>query len=416
MSRPRSAAPAAARAALWGNLCVVLSGGPALAAEIEVLHYWISPSERAALDTIREAFERRGGQWIDEPAARSIDLRRRLVERAADGLPVPAFQWMGGEVEELRRLDAAVPVPGAAAWIDKLPESVRAQIMSDQQPYMAPVGIHIENKLWLSARLLAENGLPVPRSWDEVVAIGTTLAAKGVAPVVTGGEIWQQSLIVRAVLAESQSDEPNRTDAQTHWRRYVTSASFRRAVHHLAALKPLVRPPSRGDGWVDALVDVGEGRAAMTFMGDWAKGEYARHGMKVDKDVLCAVPPGNEKVMTLVVDGFAFSAADDRETLEAQRLLADTLMDPEVQLAFALDKGSAPTRKDVPPNRLDSCSVADRAKLEDPRVRKDQIRIDARRGVGALRVWDLLIRLLVDPALSEEEVLARIDRLAAEAE
>jgi glucose/mannose transport system substrate-binding protein len=40
----------------------------------------------------------------------------------------------------------------------------------------------------------------------------------------------------------------------------------------------------------------------------------------------------------------------------AQALLAETLMDKNTQLAFNLAKGSLPSRTDIAPENLDSCS------------------------------------------------------------
>jgi glucose/mannose transport system substrate-binding protein len=97
-----------------------------------------------------------------------------------------------------------------------------------------------------------------------------------------------------------------------------------------------------------------EGKAGVQFMGDWAKGEFLKAGLKPDQDFLCFRFPGTQGTVTFNSDQFAmFAVGGDRQS--AQIALASAIMSPSFQSAFNVVKGSVPARTDVPDADFDAC-------------------------------------------------------------
>jgi glucose/mannose transport system substrate-binding protein len=58
----------------------------------------------------------------------------------------------------------------------------------------------------------------------------------------------------------------------------------------------------------------------------------------------------------MTIDAFAFPKTDKPEQIQAQRKLADLMMDPTVQTEFTRYKGSVPSRLDANIAVLDRCA------------------------------------------------------------
>jgi glucose/mannose transport system substrate-binding protein len=95
----------------------------------------------------------------------------------------------------------------------------------------------------------------------------------------------------------------------------------------------------------------------MQIMGDWAKGEFTSAKKKPDTDFLCFAAPGTSDDFVFLVNSFSMFEQTDESARKAQAVLADAIMDPSVQTAFNIEKGSIPAVNDAPRDGLDSCAV-----------------------------------------------------------
>jgi glucose/mannose transport system substrate-binding protein len=112
-----------------------------------------------------------------------------------------------------------------------------------------------------------------------------------------------------------------------------------------------------GRDWNLATAMVINGKAGMQFMGDWAKGEFTNAGKKSGSDYICAAVPGTEKAYTFNVDSFVFfQQKGQKAATPGQLALAKTIMSPEFQEQFSLNKGSIPVRLGVPMDKFDDCA------------------------------------------------------------
>jgi glucose/mannose transport system substrate-binding protein len=104
-------------------------------------------------------------------------------------------------------------------------------------------------------------------------------------------------------------------------------------------------------------------------MGDWAKGEFTAAGQTPGKEYGCTVLSDHGVAYVMGGDVFAFPRQNGSSALnKSQQVLADVLLNPKVQLAFAQKKGSIPVRLDVNTSSLDACAQKAEHWIADPKA------------------------------------------------
>jgi glucose/mannose transport system substrate-binding protein len=91
-------------------------------------------------------------------------------------------------------------------------------------------------------------------------------------------------------------------------------------------------------------------------MGDWAKGEFTAAGKVPGEDYICAAAPGTADDFTFNIDSFVMFDLDNKDLQAGQNDLASTVLSPEFQEIFNLNKGSIPARLNLPMDKFDDCA------------------------------------------------------------
>ncbi len=338
-------------------------GQPATAEEdmtVDVVHYWVSKSESAALDIFRKAWAAAGRQWADMPGRNKVEVQRIVSERIANGYAPAVMQWNANEgSRELPEMGIVLDIEQVARddnWRDVLPATVLDRITYDGKVYFAPTNIHAENWLWTSEAIFRDLGLATPQTWDEIFAAADKIKASGRLPVAIGGGPWEISLIFNNIMYQKLGSEGYARIISGD-QVMVTDPRMIEALEMLRRVSRYVEPSAARaqKTWADATAAVGQGDAGMQFMGDWAKGELAARGYTVDKDFGCSLVPGTAIAYFMVIDAFAFPLTNREEAAEAQQAFARMVLDRDNQVAFSRIKGSLPARTDVDPSGLDRC-------------------------------------------------------------
>jgi glucose/mannose transport system substrate-binding protein len=385
--------------------------GPALASaqemKAEVIHWWTSGGESAAVRVFADQFTAAGGTWIDTAIAIGENARAAGLNRIVGGNPPTAMQFnTGAQFDEivangfLRDLDE---VAEAGHWRDVLPPAIIAAVTRDDHFYAVPVNIHGQNWLWYNTKVFADAGLQPPKSFEELIAIAPKLQGQGIIPLAHGGQSWQDHLVFDAVLvAEAGRDVFEKvygevdTDA-------ANGPEFRKAVETYAALRPLVDPGSPGRNWNDATSLVITGKAATQVMGDWAKGEFVAAGLTPGQEYGCNNLPGG---YIMGGDVFVFPKIDDPAQQAAQIKLAEIMFAPETQIEFNKKKGSVPVRLDLDVSGMDECAQKGMAELKDPAQQVPSINFLASPDlVGATR--DVITQFWNSPNMTTDEFVQR---------
>ncbi|MFH1805776.1 MAG: ABC transporter substrate-binding protein [Pseudomonadota bacterium] len=358
-----------------GLTALLLAGASASslnAQTAEVLHWWTSGGEQAAIAEIRKGYEARGGEWIDTPIAGGSAARAAAVNRMLGGDPATVFQFaIGEQLRELADQGLLADVENVAAgqgWDDKLPPLIMQAAKHDGKYIAAPINIHGENWMFYNVAALEKAGVSVPKSWPEFTEIAQKLQDAGIIPIGLGGQPWQERILFNSVMLGVAGRDFYARAYSTLDEDLLMSDTMLKVFETFAALKPFVDEGSPGRRWNEATAMMIDGRAAFHFMGDWAKGEIIAAGIEPGSSVGCVFAPAEDLAYIMTVDVFAFSNIDTDAARAAQEKMATVMFDPDVQIAFNQKKGSIPARMDLPNDSFDDCAKYAIETIKDPKT------------------------------------------------
>ena len=326
---------------------------------MEVLHWWTSGGEAAALNVLKEDLESKGVGWQDMPVAGGGGEQAMTVLRArvTAGNAPTAVQMLGFDIQDWGREGAAADLNSVAAregWDQVVPPALQAFSKYDGKWIAAPVNVHSTNWVWASKSALDKAGAKIPTNWDEMVDALEKLRAAGYVPLAHGGQAWQEATIFDGVLLSVGGPDFYRKAMIDLDSAALGGAQMKEAFRRMSVLRGFVDDNFSGRDWNLASAMVIEEKAGMQVMGDWAKGEFLNAGKKPGSDFVCFRFPGTQGAVTFNSDQFVmFRVGQERR--DAQEKLASAIMSPVFQSAFNVVKGSVPARTDVPNSDFDDC-------------------------------------------------------------
>ena len=336
--------------------------GAAQAQKAEVIHWWTSGGEAAAIKEFANAYTKGGGTWVDTPIAGGGGAQARTVmaNRTMGGDPPTAAQYnYGRQYEEIIKeglLNNLDDVAAKGNWDKLLPEKIKNAVKVGGHYYAVPVNLHNENWVWFNKAVLAKAGAKEPTNMDEMfAAMDKVKAAGGVTPLALGGQGWQEGITFRGVLLAVGGQD---LYMKTFKDKDTSNAQFRKTVETFKKLKGYVDAGSPGRDWNLATGMVIDGKAAFQMMGDWAKGEFVNAGKTAGKEYGCFMAGGPKMAYAIGGDVFVFPKSKSKDADAAQKKLAEMMISPAMQVAFNNKKGSIPIRTDVDTSKMDICAQA----------------------------------------------------------
>ena len=346
--------------------------GAANAQKAEVIHWWTSGGEAAAIKEFATMYTKMGGTWVDTPIAGGGGAQARTVmaNRTMGGDAPTAAQYnYGKQYEEIIKeglLNDLDDVAKKGNWDKLLPEKIRNAVKVNGKYFAVPVNLHNENWVWYNKAVLAKVGAKEPTNLDEMMAaMDKVKAAGGVVPLALGGQGWQEGITFRGVLLATGGQD---LYLKTFKDKDASTPGFRKAVETFKKLKGYVDPGSPGRDWNLATGMVIEGKAAFQMMGDWAKGEFVNAGKTAGKEYGCFMAGGPKMPYAIGGDVFVFPKQKSADSAAAQKKLAEMMISPEGQVAFNNKKGSIPIRTDVDTSKMDICAQAGVAAVKENRL------------------------------------------------
>ncbi len=330
-----------------------------LAGDVEVLHWWTSGGEAAALNVLKKDLEGQGIGWQDMPVAGGGGTQAMTVLRArvtANNAPT-AVQMLGFDITDWANEGALAnlnDIAAAEGWNDVVPSALQKFSKHDGQWVAAPVNVHSTNWVWANKAILDELGIAPPASWDELVAAMEKIKASGKVAVAHGGQAWQDATIFDAVAMSTGGPDFYKKAFIDLDKDTLGSDKMKEVFDRMSVIRSYVDDNFSGRDWNLASAMVINGEAAFQFMGDWAKGEFLNAGKKPNEDFLCFRFPGTKDQVTFNSDQFALFKQGDAVSSE-QGSLAKAIMSPSFQVAFNVVKGSVPARVDVEDAEFDAC-------------------------------------------------------------
>lgn len=227
-------------------------------------------------------------------------------------------------------------------WEALVPADVAAVQQVDGRYYTVPIGVHRGNVLWTNPAVLEQAGVTLEAggTLDELLADLQTIQDSGVTPVCLGDKdvFASAQLLEAALISRLGADNWNALWTNEY---SFDSPEVVQALDDYATLLALSNPDHSALTWDEASKKLAAGECAVNLMGDWAYGELINAGFEPEVDFGWVTFPGETDIFDYVGDGFSI-AATNVPNPEAAQLWLETLMDPEVQTAFAAKKGSIP--------------------------------------------------------------------------
>ena len=159
--------------ALAFTVVAATQGARAEELKAEVIHWWTSGGESAAVKVFAEQFDKAGGTWVDNAIAGGANARTAAINRTVGGNPPTAMQFnTGKQFDELVENDLLRHVDQVATtqnWKSMMPPAILDAVDAQRQDYAVPVNIHGQNWLWYSNAALAKAGAQPPTNWDDVL-------------------------------------------------------------------------------------------------------------------------------------------------------------------------------------------------------------------------------------------------------
>jgi len=328
-------------------------------AQAEILHWWSSAGEHAALDVFINEFKARGGHYYDSTKNNMNASREEAIDRMSKGYPSTLTQWNAGrDVEEFYDfgLIDAITEPSLVAKLKKLvPEAILDTVTHRGEIIAMPVNIHSENWLWHSTALIKQSDKIFTKDWQKFLALGEDLDKQNIPLLAVGDQPWQVRILFTSVFLGISRDVYREFYLKSE-ESSVTRPEFKdviTAFSHLARYSK-----SFGDGnWNTQVKAVADNQAGATFMGDWAKGEFQVLGKTPGKEYGCSLTASDNPGLLLGVDTFILGKVDSAEEQKGQALMLDIISDPEVNLQFNLLKGSASPYMTPSSDTQDICSA-----------------------------------------------------------
>jgi len=349
----------AAAALLAAHAAQAQDSNQAEGSNVEVLHWWTSGGEAAALNVLKEDLQGQGIGWQDMPVAGGGGTQAMTVLRArvTAGNAPTAVQMLGFDITDWAQQDALANLNEIASegnWDEVIPQALQKFSKYEGEWVAAPVNVHSTNWVWADASLMEELGLEQPQSWDDLIAAMQKAKDAGYTALAHGGQAWQDATIFDSVALVTGGPEFYRKALIDLDEEALTSDTMKQVFDRMATLRGFVDDNFSGRDWNLATAMVIDDKALFQIMGDWAKGEFLNADQTPGEDFVCFRFPGTSEQVLFNSDQFAMFDQGG-EVSPQQAALAEAIVSPEFQIAFNKVKGSVPARTDIDVSEFDAC-------------------------------------------------------------
>ncbi len=335
---------------------------------VEVLHWWTSGGEAAALNVLKQDLQKEGISWKDMPVAGGGGEQAMTVLRArvTAGDPPTAVQMLGYDILDwakqgvLANLDAVAKKDN---WDAVVPDAIKKFSKYDGHWIAVPVDVHSTNWVWANKHVLDSLGIAQPKTWDDFIAAMQKVKDAGKIALAMGGQPWQEATMFDGVVLSVGGPDFYKKAFIDLDPAALGGPQMVEAFKRMGQLRSFVDPNFSGRDWNLASAMVIKGDAAFQMMGDWAKGEFLRANQKPGVDFECFRTPGTEGDVTFNSDQFVMFKVGKAQQ-PAQDAMAEAVMSPAFQSSFNVVKGSVPARTDVPDTAFDACGKMAMAQLK----------------------------------------------------
>ncbi len=352
----RNFTPLLVLAALFNTLLAPLCSQSADERKLEVVSWWTSGGEAAALDALFKVYKKQnpGVEIINATVAGGAGSAARpvLQTRLVGGKPPDSWQTHPGRelFDQYVRpgyCEAITELYKSEGWDRVFPKELVMNLLTkDRKIYALLAGIHRGNVLWYNTKLLQNNGIKIgdQMTFDQFFAACDKLKAVGIAALGLGDSgIWASAQLFENTLLGVIGPK-GWTDlfgGTMQW----DDPEVKEAMRLFARMQEYVNPDHSALSWDQAIKALMEGKVAFSSMGDWAYGEFIKAHMKEKEDFGWVCHPYTDGSFMIVADGFTLAKCAPHK--EAALAWLKCVGSKEAQEAFNSVKGSIPARTDI---------------------------------------------------------------------
>jgi ABC-type glycerol-3-phosphate transport system substrate-binding protein len=335
---------------------------------LQVFSWWVAPGETEALQalvkTYKDTYE---GARVSQYSNTSAATWQEVLGEKIEDSPWDVFQLSASDLGKFRNdhegavgaLDDVYADTGLDDADVMIPE-IRKLVTIGDHPYGVVTGVHRNNSFLYNKRIFDALEVDPPTTIEEFLAVSAQLKEAGargdlgpdfVAPVASDFDTWVLRILFDEILAGTMGAEGfeafikgDATAADAEVKAQISSAID---TFDLILTEYVDVESSTGSDydWSSAAQDLHDGKAAMMFHGDWAKGYLVHLGWTPGVDFGVLGPPGASDLFVYGADMFGLPTTAPHPELGKDFL--KVVASVEGQVAFNAYKGSTPMRSDV---------------------------------------------------------------------
>src|SRR3989441_4978923 len=279
-----------------------------------------------------------------------------LATRMQGGKPPDSFQVHAGQELISTWVKASKMDPITQIWKDEnwdavMPKDLKDIVSSGSDVWSVPVNVHRGNALWYNSKLLTDNNIKAPTTFDEFFsALDTLKKAKITAPLALGSKgNWQITMLFENnIVGVGGADfYKGLFSGKSSW----NDIKVTQALGYVKTMLGYVNSDHATIDWDEADGRVSKGTSAFNIMGDWAKGYFTSINLTANKDFGAAPSPGTKGTYMIVCDTFGLPKGAPNP--DAAKAWIKVCGSQDGQAAFNPKKGSIPAPTDVPASIFD---------------------------------------------------------------
>ena len=337
---------------LVGCLIVPVTGSAAKS-KFVFFSWWTAGGEADGLNELIKMYEQKypGIEVVNATVAGGAGTNAKAVlkTRMLGGDPPDSFQVHGGSElidtwVKTNYMESVTKLYKQNGWLKAFPKAIVDMLSYKGEIYAVPVNIHRGNCLWYNAKIFKDNGLKPPASFDDFFAVADKLKAKGLTPLaIASRNKWEVSHLFEDVLLGVAGPQffKDLFAGKVAW----TDPKVKEALTMLKKMFQYVNADHATMTWDQACGYLVSGKAAMTVMGDWAKGYFTANNWQ--PNVQFGVVPSPNTAGKFVVVNDSFGLPKKAKNRDAALKWLTLTGSKEGQNAFNPKKGSIPARIDV---------------------------------------------------------------------
>lgn len=329
---------------------------------IEVANWWTEKSHEKMINVYKKALEKEGYFWVDytfeggagENMQKVLEVREETKRR-----PHAIQTYLGKESQEMFKKGMLIDLNELAKdekWEEKLPSFINEKIQYKGDYFAVPVNMQRVNLIWINPKVFKLSKAKIPKNWQEFYEASKKIKKAGFIPLAIGSKPWQiGTLFENIVLGIGGMNFYKKAlielDIDT-----LKNPLMIDIFKNFRKIQKFTDKNKEGRTWVEATRLIANGKAAMYFMGDWAKGILLEEGLKYGKEGFLVIATfGTEDIFLNNTDVFVFPKLK-KDAVLAQKSLARIIMKKDIQEKFNIEKGSLPVNQKVSINSFDEIS------------------------------------------------------------